>query len=265
LQTLERDRFYKVRSASSLCNTNAPNNPPHNVLEIAVGSLVDFVEQRGITGDHFAYIPSGQCSLQIGTTCGDQEWGLSARTEALKTTLDLFNTAKSLGVTVFFVTGRADRFDLRAATVKNLKEAGYDGWQDLIMRPISSAGPVADYKSSARKAIQDEKYHIILNVGDQQSDLDGGFADQTFRVPNPFISFLSRIRGRSLGANEYNRHLAGTIGGRRSGGPRGYHHQHDLPQLCHRPGRAAVSAVSFTERDSHGFYFGSKTVRAAGS
>jgi hypothetical protein len=24
------------------------------------------------------------------------------------------------------------------------------------------------------------------NVGDQQSDLDGGFAEKAFRVPNPF-------------------------------------------------------------------------------
>jgi hypothetical protein len=47
---------------------------------------------------------------------------------------------------VFFVTGRPDRFDLRFATVKNLKQTGYDGWQDLIMRPIASAGSVSEYK-----------------------------------------------------------------------------------------------------------------------
>ena len=156
---------------------------PALVLDIDETSLSNWLE---IDQDDFAFMPSGQCSLQLGTTSGDQEWELSARAEALMPTLDLFNTAKSLGVTVFFITGRPDRFDLRAATVKNLKEAGYDGWQDLVMRPISSAGSVADYKSSARKAIQDKKYHIILNVGDQQSDVDGGFADQTFRVPNPF-------------------------------------------------------------------------------
>jgi len=54
------------------------------------------------------------------------------------------------------------------------------------MRPIASAGSVTDYKSSARKAIQERGYKIIANIGDQQSDLDGDFADKTFRVPNPF-------------------------------------------------------------------------------
>ena len=29
-------------------------------------------------------------------------------------------------------------------------------------------------------------YLIILNVGDQESDLTGGFADRTFKLPNPF-------------------------------------------------------------------------------
>jgi predicted secreted acid phosphatase len=98
----------------------------------------------------------------------------------------LFNTARILGVRVFFITGRPDRFNLRAATIKNLKEAGYDGWQELIMRPISSPGSVTEYKSKARGDIEGQKYKIVINVGDQQSDLDGGFAVKTSRVPNPF-------------------------------------------------------------------------------
>jgi predicted secreted acid phosphatase len=156
---------------------------PALVLDIDETSLSNWLE---IEQDDFGFIPSGACTLQPGSTCGDQQWELSARAEALKPTLELFNAAKSLGVTVFFITGRQDRFDLRDATATNLKLAGYDGWQDLIMRPISSPGSVSEYKSSQRKAIQDRGYKIIANVGDQQSDLDGGFAEKTFRVPNPF-------------------------------------------------------------------------------
>jgi acid phosphatase len=40
--------------------------------------------------------------------------------------------------------------------------------------------------STKRKAIEDKGYKIIANMGDQQSDLDGGFAAKAFRAPNPF-------------------------------------------------------------------------------
>ena len=31
-----------------------------------------------------------------------------------------------------------------------------------------------------------EGYTIVANIGDQPSDLDGGFAERTFLLPNPF-------------------------------------------------------------------------------
>lgn len=44
----------------------------------------------------------------------------------------------------------------------------------------------ADFKAPQRKAIEDEGYTIVANLGDQHSDLDGGFAERTFLLPNPF-------------------------------------------------------------------------------
>jgi predicted secreted acid phosphatase len=180
----DADFAKKVAEAKAYVQERASQvERPALVLDIDETSLSNWLE---IDQDDFGYIPGGACTLQTGSTCGEQQWELSARAEALKPTLELFNAAKSLGVTVFFITGRQDRFDLRDATALNLKRAGYDGWQDLIMRPVSSPGSVTEYKSSKRKAIQDQGYRIIVNVGDQQSDLDGGFAEKAFRVPNPF-------------------------------------------------------------------------------
>jgi predicted secreted acid phosphatase len=179
----DRDFAAKIAEARAYLEAHARVERAALVLDIDETSLSNWLE---IDQDDFAFIPGGPCTLQPGAACGDQQWELSARAEALKPTLDLFNTAKALGVTVFFITGRQDRFDLRDATVTNLKRAGYDGWQELVMRPIASAGSVSDYKSSARKAIMDRGYRIIVNVGDQQSDLEGGNADQAFRLPNPF-------------------------------------------------------------------------------
>jgi acid phosphatase len=176
----------KINEAKVFIQQKAPQTEkPALVLDIDETSLSNWLE---IEQDDFAFIPGGPCTLQVGNACGDLEWELSARAEALPATLDLFNAAKALNVTVFFITGRPDRSDLRAATIQNLRQAGYEGWHDLFMRPISSPGAsVSDYKTRFRKHIQDDlHYHIIANVGDQQSDLVNGIADQAFKVPNPF-------------------------------------------------------------------------------
>jgi predicted secreted acid phosphatase len=155
------------------------------VLDVDETSLSNWLE---IETDDFAFLPSGTCTLDTGDACGDMQWELSARAEALPATLDLFITAKSLQIAIFFITGRLNRPDLQDATVKNLKQAGYDGWERLFMRPISPPGAsVSEYKTRTRIYIQDDlHYHIIANVGDQESDLRGGYADKPFKVPNPF-------------------------------------------------------------------------------
>ncbi len=44
----------------------------------------------------------------------------------------------------------------------------------------------ADFKLATRKSIQNMGYHILLNVGDQMSDLTGGVSDVWVQYPNPF-------------------------------------------------------------------------------
>ncbi len=41
------------------------------------------------------------------------------------------------------------------------------------------------YKSGTRAYIESQGYDIVANFGDQFSDLLGGFADKTFKMPNP--------------------------------------------------------------------------------
>jgi acid phosphatase len=54
------------------------------------------------------------------------------------------------------------------------------------MRPANSTGPVSTRKTASRKDIEKRRFTIIANVGDQNSDLVGGHAERTFKVPNPF-------------------------------------------------------------------------------
>jgi predicted secreted acid phosphatase len=42
-----------------------------------------------------------------------------------------------------------------------------------------------EYKANTRKHIESLGYDIVLNVGDQWSDLQGGHADYTLKLPNP--------------------------------------------------------------------------------
>jgi predicted secreted acid phosphatase len=106
---------------------------------------------------------------------------------AIAPTLALYKDAVAHHVAVFFITGRAS--DLEAATVKNLTSAGFDeGYAALDMKP--SADTTEMFKSSTRAAIEKSGYDIIVNLGDQESDLDGGYADRAFKLPDPFY-FIS--------------------------------------------------------------------------
>lgn len=110
---------------------------------------------------------------------------LAADSPAIKPMLALFNHAKRQGVAVFFVTGREQ--SLLAATEKNLMRAGYTGWAGLYFRPeIYKKHSIVPFKSHARASIARQGYIIIASIGDQESDLLGGYAEKGFKLPNPF-------------------------------------------------------------------------------
>ena len=44
---------------------------------------------------------------------------------------------------------------------------------------------VVDFKAPERRKIAELGYTILLNLGDQESDLTGGYAERTFKLPNP--------------------------------------------------------------------------------
>jgi predicted secreted acid phosphatase len=104
---------------------------------------------------------------------------------AIEPTLKLYRFAKLHHVAVFFLTGRRE-FE-RQATINNLRQAGYENWDGLILRSTEyDRSPTAAYKTAMRKKLTEEGYDIILSVGDQNSDLTGGYADKTFKLPNPY-------------------------------------------------------------------------------
>jgi acid phosphatase len=113
-------------------------------------------------------------------------WVQSAKAPAIPGTLRLFNEAERLSVRVFFLTGRGEA--QRTATERNLHATGFDGWQDLLLRkPGQQSLSALEFKSARRKEIAAEGYRIVLNVGDQWSDLRGDpEAEYSVKYPDPY-------------------------------------------------------------------------------
>jgi acid phosphatase len=107
---------------------------------------------------------------------------LAADAPAIQPMLALYQSALQQNVAIFFITGRNKSF--KKTTILNLRKAGYAHWAgiELNTRPQ----PVATYKSAARSAIEKKGYTIIASIGDQYSDLVGGYAQKTFKLPNPY-------------------------------------------------------------------------------
>ena len=109
----------------------------------------------------------------------------------------LVNEADAMGFTIFGLTGRGA--SQKDATIGNLKDVGYNAFTpDHYFTKWAGSTPPAyitcatakcttvEYKAGTRKHIeQDLGYDITLNIGDQWSDLQGGYADQALKLPNP--------------------------------------------------------------------------------
>lgn len=109
----------------------------------------------------------------------------SGREAAIQPTLKLVAQAQKQGVSVIFLTGRKEEY--REVTTSNLKRTGYENWTKIVMRPNDLRPAfICDFKIKEREKITKEGYRIILNLGDQYSDFQGGFYDKGFKYPNPF-------------------------------------------------------------------------------
>ena len=104
--------------------------------------------------------------------------------KAIPPTLALYKLAQKKGIATFFITGRGEA--VRDHTASNLKREGFTNYNALVLKPAGFTGTTVDYKSGARKAIEDQGYRIVASVGDQYSDLAGGHEAAAFKLPNPF-------------------------------------------------------------------------------
>ena len=101
---------------------------------------------------------------------------------AVPQTLQLADYARSLGISVIFVTARPDI--IQPITLLTLHDAGYtvDGLYTRDLWELAESDQT--FKTNARIAIENQGYTIIANIGNNVSDLAGGHAERTFKLPD---------------------------------------------------------------------------------
>jgi predicted secreted acid phosphatase len=135
----------------------------------------------------------------VFTPAAQAPWVDGERFPAVPGMVDFVNDAQAMGFTVFGLTGRSD--SQKAHTVSNLAKVGYTAFpaERFFTKYSSGTTPpsylscvaaptcnTVEYKAGTRKHIErDLGYDIVLNVGDQWSDLQGGYADRSLKLPNP--------------------------------------------------------------------------------
>ena len=150
---------------------------------------------------NFAYTPASNAEFVLGQ-----------RFAAVPGMVATVRAAEREGFAVFFLTGRGAAQE--QATLGNLTadgvgiDAGYpkptalgNGEDGLFTKPAVADYPdylraacaddpngsctTVHYKSATRRHIESLGYDIVANFGDQYSDLTGGYANRTFKLPNP--------------------------------------------------------------------------------
>lgn len=133
-----KDLDHQANRAIAILRASAAHRRPNEklalVLDIDETSLSNYEE---MSKADFAY-----------DSAIFHSWINAAKATAIPGTLRLFQEAQRLSVTVFFITGRTE--SEREATERNLREQGYQNWQQLFMRPPRRSPSRCRYSNPAR-------------------------------------------------------------------------------------------------------------------
>ncbi|MGR4883499.1 HAD family acid phosphatase [Streptomyces sp. LARHCF249] len=112
----------------------------------------------------------------------DFHWFWTLPTPAISKVRELTRYANDRGVAIFFVTARPGI--IYSLTEWNLKSVGYPV-SGLYVRDLPDLfDEVSAYKTAKRAEIEGRGYTIIANIGNNASDLVGGHAEITVKLPD---------------------------------------------------------------------------------
>ena len=144
-----------------------------------------FTYDMEVSAMHFTFSPAIQ-----------QQWIDDQRFAATPAMVEYVNRAAEIGYTVVGLTGRKESQE--ALTLANLRKVGYTAftaknfytkWEGTKPSYIRCVDPTActtvEYKAGTRRHLEKKGLTIVANYGDQWSDLQGGYAEHTVKLPNP--------------------------------------------------------------------------------
>lgn len=120
--------------------------------------------------------------LDIDNTSLETDYGFSYPQPANRPVLEVAQYAQEHGVALFFVTARPGIIE--APTEWNLAHAGYESSGLYVRGFLDLFKDVAEYKTEQRAEIESKGYTIIANIGNSATDLSGGHAEKTFKLPD---------------------------------------------------------------------------------
>ncbi|MEV2216828.1 HAD family acid phosphatase [Streptomyces sp. NPDC050997] len=120
--------------------------------------------------------------FDVDNTTLETDFGFSYPQPANKPVLDVAEYAQEHGVSLYFVTARPGI--ISGVTDYNLKTVGYQV-SGLYVRGLGDLfKDVATYKTAQRVDIESKGYTIIANIGNSATDLSGGHAEKTYKLPD---------------------------------------------------------------------------------
>ncbi|MER6466026.1 HAD family acid phosphatase [Streptomyces sp. NPDC001288] len=120
--------------------------------------------------------------FDIDNTTLETDFGFSFPQPANKPVLNVARYAQEHGVALFFVTARPGIIYL--PTEYNLEHDGYDVSGLYVRGLFDLFKDVAAYKTAQRVDIENNGYTIIANIGNSATDLSGGHAEKTYKLPD---------------------------------------------------------------------------------
>ncbi|MEV8126755.1 HAD family acid phosphatase [Streptomyces sp. NPDC085944] len=120
--------------------------------------------------------------LDIDNTSLETDFGFSYPQPANRPVLEAARYVQEHGVALFFVTARPGIIE--APTEWNLAHAGYESSGLYVRGFLDLFKDVAVYKTEQRAEIESKGYTIIANIGNSATDLSGGHAEKTFKLPD---------------------------------------------------------------------------------
>ncbi|MFF3336580.1 HAD family acid phosphatase [Streptomyces sp. NPDC002888] len=147
--------------------------------QAAMGQALPYLKQRIAAtkpGEKQAIV------LDIDNTTLETDFGFSYPQPANEPVLDVAKYAQDHGVSLFFVTARPGI--ISGVTDYNLKYVGYKVSGLYVRGFLDLFKDVAAYKTAQRVDIEKKGYTIIANIGNSATDLSGGHAEKTFKLPD---------------------------------------------------------------------------------